>query len=605
MSSENTTSKLYRYEILVQAIDFFTQKFSIDQLVDNAFNFANELLTLNASALFYKNGEQFVQKKNRNYPISDYVIAGSEPLDGIAAYYGHVLTNNFDNFLCLKDIQTFNINVLIPLIANDILVGFIISDGKVTGLFNDDDYIISDTLLKIISNALENAIYAKNIQESNKELDQKVFNLYSVYHSSKALFSELSLDSLYHLATDIFSEVTSSKVTSFGLYDEISKKVIIRSFRDITTYRNRYAEFELLNECYKNSQIVLHIDHDLELIKGIFTNWQDFYALDTEYIVLILKNTNIFGFVTLSKTVNGTALDRAIFELVEALATSTCIALSNAKLYHEVSRQKKVIEQKFHMLSKLNKLIKNINSCLDLDELYNLTMQTLTISFGIKKAFIMILTDDGIYRIERTTGFTLNDHMNIFLPNDLWEDIYQKGLVYYYTSEHQKLLFSQKLLECIGETNCLVISPISLGEMYDSPLGYIVAMQTSESLKEEEILLIDTMSNNIASVIRQMQTMQKIKSEYIVNQREAFLNELKRKIYNREHYLINFFVYYKKILAQPFMDPSLDAYLGYEHFYFDNILFVLSELPLNIDIFDGVLNAADMNDYISDIRKIG
>ncbi|MCD8500567.1 MAG: hypothetical protein LRY71_01395 [Bacillaceae bacterium] len=61
--SNSITNKLYRYESLLKAIDFFTQRFSLDQLADFAFEFANEIVTLNASALFLKEGNTFVLRK--------------------------------------------------------------------------------------------------------------------------------------------------------------------------------------------------------------------------------------------------------------------------------------------------------------------------------------------------------------------------------------------------------------------------------------------------------------------------------------------------------------------------------------------------------------
>jgi len=40
----NITSKLYRYTGLIHAIEFFSQKFSIDQILEFAYDFVNELI---------------------------------------------------------------------------------------------------------------------------------------------------------------------------------------------------------------------------------------------------------------------------------------------------------------------------------------------------------------------------------------------------------------------------------------------------------------------------------------------------------------------------------------------------------------------------------
>jgi hypothetical protein len=64
------------------------------------------------------------------------------------------------------------------------------------------------------------------------------------------------------------------------------------------------------------------------------------------YIVLILKNGRVQGFVTLGRTMTGNEYKKSIFELIESLASSTYIALSNAQYLKQVNDQKKLIQNK-------------------------------------------------------------------------------------------------------------------------------------------------------------------------------------------------------------------------------------------------------------------
>ena len=59
----------------------------------------------------------------------------------------------------------------------------------------------------------------------NESLDEKIFNLFAINQSSKALLSQLDLDSLYGLAVDVFSELTQSSATGFVLFDEKAKNM--------------------------------------------------------------------------------------------------------------------------------------------------------------------------------------------------------------------------------------------------------------------------------------------------------------------------------------------------------------------------------------------
>ncbi|MCG8499443.1 MAG: hypothetical protein MJB12_03405 [Firmicutes bacterium] len=603
MSSKNYNDNLYTYEILADAIDFFTQKFDLQQLAQYAFNFFYRVLSLKSSALFLKQENQFVQVKTTNFAVSDYTISDTERIQRVATLYGHVLISNFETYFPEEVIRKFNVQLIIPLIIHDSLIGFILSDGKNDGAINQRDYAIADTVARLVNHSLENTKNCADLRQTNANLDQKIFNLFTVHHCSKALVAELDLDKLYSLATDVFSEIACSKVTSFGLYDEIAKKIIIRGYKNVTTFKKYYDEFELYDDHYTDHQIVLHYEKDIEKIKNIFVNWRNFKYLDTEYIILIVKK-KILGFVTISKSINEREYDSSLFELIDSLATSTYISLSNAMLFLKLKHQNLLNESKYKTLSKLNMLVKNIKNCADFDELCNVSIKTLEIAFGIQKAFIAFRSKN-ILTIKESIGFqTPVKQLEI---NKRWYEIDKTGTMHHFHSDHSPRYFTKDFLENIGENNCLVISPINVESFnldeHAVPLGYIVVLQSSQNLKEELPLLIDTIASNIAPIIKHMYIVEQIKTTYLVNQRERFMHALKTKIFVKKRYFINFYIYYKRILQKPFNDPDLTPYHQYEYYYFDNILFVLSEILLDEDLFDGKTEADSLDELINIVNN--
>jgi len=605
MIDNKNVSKLYRYEALLQAIDFFTQKFNLEQLSSYAFEFSNEILTLNSSALFLIEDGAFKLKKTRYYKAKNYKIQDCEQIQRIALFYGDIITANFESFFVPEDVAFFNARLVIPLLIQDKVHGFIISDGKAVDNFDEDDLIIARTLMRLINNALENSKNFSDLQFTNKQLDQKIFNLFSINQSSRALLSVLDLNRLYSLAIDIFSELTSSKVTAFGLYDGIRDRIIVRGYKNVFSSNKYYGEFQLFQNKYSGYKMVFHYREDEEALRKLFVNYADFESLEAEYIILLVRE-QILGFVTISKPVNDRCYDGALFELIESLATSTFISVTNAMLFEEVNRQKNIIEQKFKVLTKLNLLIKNINSCTDINELCSLTMKTLQVSFGIKKALI-VLYEDHEYRIKDYFGF--ETALQQLEPRENLEQLQGTGTFCRYTGAQNSSYLPAALLEDVGESNCLIISPIQLGsleldETDRHPLGCIIVLQTSQSLKEEEILLLDTISNSIAPIINHMNTIAQIKKEYMPNYRELFIKRLSAKLQNKRLYLIDFRIYYKKFTGLPLSDPDLSIYTGMEHFYFDSLLFVLSETELDAALFDGVIEASDMPEALEKIKEI-
>ncbi|OGO77515.1 MAG: hypothetical protein A2Y23_07525 [Clostridiales bacterium GWB2_37_7] len=602
MNHQANNTKLHRYDALLQAIDFFTQKFNINQLSSYAFEFTNEVLSLDSSALFIKADGSFHLIKEKNYNIAEYKIEDSPKLQRIATFYGNVMTSGFDSYFDSKDIVAFDIKLIIPLIIKDLLYGFIITKDGLDERMDQDDMLMSKALMQLINNALESSKNLIDLQHINCQLDQKIFNLFSINQSSRVLLSELDINKLYMLAIDIFSELTSSRITSFGLYDEIKDKIVLRGYRDVFSSNKYQRDFELLNNIYKGYKVVFNYHEDKEQLKELFKNYEDFEEMDAEYIILIVKD-RVLGFVTISKPINDRAYDQALFELIESLAASTYISFKNAIYFNTIDRQRKISQQKLHTLTNLNGLIRNINSCATIDELCDITLKTLHYSFGIKKAFIAHKEQDS-YWIKNHIGFEL--HNNILETNNKWQSINSYSYISYIADEARNYL-SETLLANVENNNCLVISPISIGnhdiDEEQAPLGYIVVLHTPETLKEEEVLLIETMASSIAPVIKHLQEIAQIKKEYVVNQRELFIKNLCTKLANRDHYSIDFYIYYKIIIQKPFEKLDLTCYSQYEHFYFDNMLIILSYNQLEDNLFDGSLEAFDVEDAINKLKN--
>lgn len=601
---DNTIDKLYRHEALLYAIDFFSQGVEIGQIANYAFDFANEILTLNFSAIFLKEEEDFILSKSKGYDLKSYKICAVDKLNNIAKFHGDIIKSNFQAFLEEKELEIFRPKLIIPLMVQDKTLGLLISNGKVIGELNNNDYNIATILMRLINKSLENTLYAEELKQKNKELDLQLFNHFFINHTTKILLSELDIESLYTLCTDIVGEVVCSKITAFGLYDEIKEKIVIRSYRDIFSFKKLYTELELLTKGYSNNKIIFNYNEDREEIKGIFKNWEEFEKLEAEYIILIVKD-KILGFITISEPVNDREYNKIMFDLVESLASIIYIAISNGNLFKKIDQQKYLIEKKYNVLQKLSRIVKNINSSSNIEELSHRTMKTLNIGFSIEKA-LAIFKQNGRYEIVSTIGF--DTKVKEIVKTDIWKLVDDSGITYEFSSIHNEKYFDKELYIDMGESNCLVISPIKIGnisfEEEDNVLGYIVVLQTRRSLEAEEIVLIDTISGSIAPIIKQLNNIQQIKKEYILNEQELFLKDLREKFFSKEKYFIDFKIYYKKIIKKPFEELDFTAYSHFDYYYFDNYLLVLSEYDLSEEDFDDYIELNTFDEIFEVFQRI-
>ncbi|WP_127585837.1 GAF domain-containing protein [Paenibacillus koleovorans] len=603
------------YEGLTRAVDFFTQKFSQDQLAEYSFEFMNEMLTLHGSALFIRaagNGD-FVMTQKRIYLQEQYTIPASDNLNRLAQLRGHVIRSQFDQYFPLETIEAFQIRIVIPLFIEDQLYGFLVSNGKTVGEMSDDDYFMAGTLMRLVSHSLENSHRLLELQRTAKLLDHKIFQLFAINQSSKSLLSELQLDPLYTLATELFSELTTSQVTSFGTVDTGEQIVRMRGYRNVYSRHKQYVELKLTDTSY-NGPIVLHVERDRATIERLFDNPEQLDKLDALYLVL-LKQDRIVGVVTLSDPIQTDGYDEAMFELVESLATSTYIAVTNCMLFEQLKREKELTQKKLALLSSLNKLTRNMNRCSTPEEIVYFALKTLQLSFGIEKAWIGFRengadteTDLGLgtVRIAQSVGGAWNGM--VVERSERWPDGDEP--VVHFAEDGLSQYFDEVAVERFGASNVLVLCPL-VGDSWSSlsiggaaeaaPFGFLAVLGTQEPLNEEQLLLIDTVARNISPVLAQLTAATRLRSLYV----EDPASKLRRLLDARSRARVEFglssdYLYAMRLRTSPFDEVAVpEAYAELEHVVADGVLFVFSYEPLGEPLKLIALDATE-----ADVRQV-
>ncbi len=532
------SGKMFRYSGLIMAVDYFSQKLNSDQIMIAAFDFINELLTLDSSSLFCKKGDGFaiVREKGRSVGLQSIKISSS--LNDLAVFHGNILTGKssilkyFDEEIYHKS----NIEIVVPIIVDTTLEGFLLIPEKTGGRFDEDDLIICQVLMNLCNSAMRNFESYNELQSINASLDEKIFNLFAINQSSKALLSQLDLDSLYGLSIDVFSELTQSSSTGFVLYDEKSEKYTLRSFRFIF-------------ESIKTLDIVLEIDeraavdpnriiidladeNDVQYFNSLFNNGiKSLASLKAQYIILLNKGSHVLGFVTLGATVTGAVYKKNVFELIESLASSTYIAISNARHFRQVEVQKAIIQKKLDRLISLNALVRNINSSMDIESLIEITMKTLCISFFIEKC-TLALFDNKEKQFDITCSHGVKDDFAVIKPDKSWSRILKGKTALALDNNELVKYFGQDFSETIGDITGALIVPIYMDRSEIELLGVMIVFSCFGSLisDEENVLTIETIAGHIAPILYNLNVIEEQRSLLVPNYSEIFKKALECEI---------------------------------------------------------------------------
>jgi len=542
--------KIFRYSGLILAVDYFSQRLNSDQILFAVFDFINELLTLESSSLYcLRDGSyQLVREKGRSIGVK--TIRRSKKLDDLAVFHGGLLKDR-NTILKYFDEDIFancNIEITVPVTADDRLEGFMLIPGRISGSFDEDDLIICEVLMNLCNSAMRNYNSYTELRAINQSLDEKIFNLFAINQSSKALLSQLDLDSLYSLAIDVFSELTQSSATGFVLYDEKSEKYVLRSYRfvlenvqslDITLDKRDDAVID-------PNRIIIDVskESNTQYFCNLFEDGLNRLSpLKPQYIILLNKGEQILGLVTLGATVTGAPYKRNIFELIESLASSTYIAISNAKHLRQVEEQKKIIQSKLDRLISLNNLVKNINSSMDAETLIDVTMNTLTVSFLADKCLIATYNSDRNLFVIRSR-YGIKEGISTIAPSEAWKRVFRGRTALALEDGELTEYFGSCFRENFGDITGALIVPIYLDRAETELLGVIITFSFLEGLisDEENVLTLETIAGHIAPILHNLNIIEEQKVLLMPNYAELFKKDLETEIRQAREYGLELYV---------------------------------------------------------------
>ncbi|QUI25069.1 GAF domain-containing protein [Vallitalea pronyensis] len=545
--NEDISKKVYRYTGLVHAIEFFSQKFNLGHVEDYIYAFTNELLLPDQIALFVKKGAKYKLKHVHGYEQSDCIFYDDKSYDELIYYHSGLLTNEkIEDYFPKEVLENYPALIAIPLIMDRDLYGIIFLN-RLQDTFADDDFIIANALMNLYAAALTNHKNYDDLLDMSKQLNEKLFNLFAINHSSKALLSQLDLSTLYELSISAFSELTQSSFTTFFLYDELTESYRLMSLKDV--YNSKLIMFINLYPTRPIDDIqvgTLTDMNDLDQRQAFFKLFkkanEKLQDIKAQYIVSIKKDQRLIGFVTLGPKTNNNPYEKSIFELIESLASSTYIAISNARNFHQIMKQKEVMNNKLNRIVQLNVLMKHINGAKSSDQLLELTLSTMSVLFGVTSGFIALYHQE-----ENTLTIQESIHINGDLKTiPMVQDFepLKKGENIIYNSEADvERIFPSHVVEAFeGNYSGAIMVPIFVEDNELKLLGVIGILAIRDKIlgDEENITTLEFIASHIASVLYQFYTLQQVIDQYKPDYQVLLLQDLKKGIVEAKEFKMAF-----------------------------------------------------------------
>lgn len=534
MTNKNQESMVYRFKGLIHAIEFFSQRFDTEQIIQYAVDFVDELMIVDKVVVFALENGHYVPVKQKGYTINDYSIEASKELQDIVVLHaGLFFPDDIKRLFPGSLTEHVACKMGIPLIMDKKLYGFILLDKEDEAGFDSDDQIIASALMNLYYTALTNYQSYDELIRIKKKLDEKIFNLFAINQSSKVLMSTLEIEDICSLSISVFSELTQSAITSMFIYDDISEAYKMMAVQNVFKLNqafdmSAFQSDQLVKMTYK-SYFDMNAEAERQLFLDCFANGELILdALEPEYVIPVYKSEHLLGFITLGKRVNESVYNDGIIELVESLSSSLYVSISNAMQVKTIQEQKKEIDAKLGKLMTLNLLIKNINTSSSFENLLMITRDTLNLSFGVQCGLIAQYdTQQKLFFIRESIEF--DDVTRIVNLEKVMEPISEGKIVIANSIQEANDILGHDFTRHIeNKYSGAMIVPIYLDKYEVELLGALCIFDVDNQIigDSENKLIFESVSNAIAPVWYQLGQMERIKEVYVANGPAQFKEQL-------------------------------------------------------------------------------
>ena len=565
---------------------FFSQNLHIEQIVEYGFSIFNDLEKPMASAIYTYDDAlaQFTVKFQQGYFVPLPVINKTYKHDDFAVRNGFLLIDRATQARYFDEDMLDNASVskIMPLITDDQLYGFIISSDGTHGETLEFEFLTRFNYLMNLS--LEKASRYLERAQLKKEIDKRIFNLNSISQSMRLLLSELDVNKILQLSVEVIREITTSSITSIGLYDSNEDIIKIQSYENLLDHHKYYDTFKLKDVKPVLNQVVFKCSEEVDKLSEMFEEVSKFKFLSAEYVILLVKD-KILGFVTIGKPLTQRDYDEGLLERIKDVASVMYIGITNASQFELISEQKEQLRLQLGVFKNTNRIIKNINSSETMSELTDMILTTMQLSFGIESGVLITFKGETVQvrgGLGALNEVDTSELMSLINPK-MTEEIKT-----YYTIEEIKNEYGEELLNLHSGINCFIIAPIYINQFIKEPMGALVITQTKQRLYEAQSSMVEMLTNSVGPVMGQLIHKELYENYYIPKPEYEIEKNYNQYLLESDLYSISFQVYIKKIDRIPFVEPDLSGYEAYNHVLMDQIIVVFSPEAIEPMLFDEV-----------------
>ncbi len=316
----------------------------------------NQLLLIPMGRLMIGRGVIFLKRNNRFRPEHAKGLRLPEPSPEFSArqlpqepIFHHAdessgKTNDVFAEFCRK----FKLPIYIPLKAQDQLLGALFFGDKLNGkIFSPEERNFLTSLANIAATAIANALKVEEIRAINRELDQRIQQLKTLFDINQGLTATFDITKIKKLLSyAIMGQMVVNQIALIIFPDQFSGGI------DAVGFRQEAMEslVEALHQLESHTTALMTEELPYPELR------ERLIRLNVRVIIPLRSQNQMMGAVLLGPKINQQPYSAADLEFLSTLVNQATISLENARLFQE-TLEKQRIEQELQVARNIQQML--------------------------------------------------------------------------------------------------------------------------------------------------------------------------------------------------------------------------------------------------------
>lgn len=225
----------------------------------------------------------------------------------------------------------------VPFVNNNQLLGFMMFGAKLTkNEFSDDEVNFLNSLANMSATTIDNALQLEEIKQINRQLDEKVQELRTLFDIARGLSATLDAQKILRLL--IYAVMGQMLITKYAL--------LLKRDDHLVRQESRGFKSDLLEGLYPEL-LALKLPESAIAVSEIKNERlkQLLQKQEVETLIPMQHQEKLIGYLLLGKKISGQTYTETDREFLSTLVSQAVTSLENARLFEETLEKQRLEEE--------------------------------------------------------------------------------------------------------------------------------------------------------------------------------------------------------------------------------------------------------------------